>query len=65
MLNTMILFRATMVRTGDMASPHDPVSAQTAQRGSARTKRRAMIAGSLLALAATAALADFIPVLTV
>lgn len=65
MLNTMILFRATMVRTGEMESPHYPVSAQTAQRGSTPTRRRAMIAGTLLALAATAALADFIPVLTV
>ncbi len=65
MLNTMTLFRATMVRAGEAESPRYPIDAHIAQRGSSPTKRRAMIAGSLLALAATAALADFIPALTV
>lgn len=55
MLNTMILFRATMVQNNE----HE--SAPLQRKRSLNTGHRAMIAGSLLALAAAAAMAEFMP----
>lgn len=57
MLNTMILYRATMVRNSEHG--HDNGLFQA--KRSSKTGRGAMIAGSLLALAATAAMAEFMP----
>ena len=61
MLNTLILYRATMIKTGEMTTVSHTQTAKDARREPFLTKDGAKIVGLVLAMAALSTLAGIAP----